>query len=55
MTSPVAGYDFSQNIQKMNELLKVSVDTEIDMESKMLKLNVVEKLTGLGDKIDVLV
>lgn len=42
-----------ENIEKMNEMLKSSVAAEINLQNKMIKADVVEKVAGLGENIDV--
>jgi hypothetical protein len=49
----VGNNDLSVSIQKMNELLKSATDAQINEENKMMKADIVESVTGLGDKIDV--
>lgn len=49
----VGNNDLSVSIQKMNELLKSATDAQINEENKMMKADVVESVTGLGDMIDV--
>ena len=47
------GYSqITESIQQMNALLKTIATAEVGLEDKMMKMNVVASVTGLGEKID---
>jgi hypothetical protein len=46
----------TESIQKLNEMFKNIVDTEMNLQDKMMKVNVreaVSEATGLGANLDV--
>jgi len=46
----------TESIQRVNEMLKNIINTEMNLEDKMMKVNVTENvsdITGIGKNIDV--
>jgi hypothetical protein len=52
ITANAINANINDSIERMNELLKANVDTQINFEKKMLKTNVISSIPGLGDNID---
>ena len=46
-------YNVFESIQNLNEMLKNLTDVQMNVDNKLLKVNVCSKVAGLGDNVDI--
>lgn len=45
--------NISESISRMNDTLKNAVNRNMELDDKMMELNVVSQVKGLGENIDI--